>query len=214
MLSLRSGRILIDGIDISRIPLQTLRSRITTIPQDPFFPPHASIRENLSGDASHINDAELASALEAVGLMAHITATIPSVNKAKPARTEGSGCLAQEDAPRQLDSQTLAGILSAKMELLPLSAGQLQLFCLARTLLQDSKLILLDEVTSAVDHATEEKLREVLLRGKDSVTGVPEGGARSSFTRLRGRTVIMIAHRVEMLAECDVVVDLPSRMGP
>jgi len=213
MLSLRSGRILIDGIDISRIPLQTLRSSITTIPQDPFFPPHASIRENLSGGASHINDAELASALEAVGLMAHITATISNANKTGPTENRGVSGLARENPHQQLDSQTLSDILSAKMELLPLSAGQLQLFCLARTLLQDSKLVLLDEVTSAVDHVTEEKLREVLLRGKNSAAEVPKGGVTSPLARLRGTTVIMIAHRAEMLAECDVVVDLPSRMG-
>ncbi|KAF4592615.1 ABC transporter [Ophiocordyceps camponoti-floridani] len=46
MLEVESGTITIDGIDISTIPRQEVRSRLNTVPQDPFFL-HGSVRENV-----------------------------------------------------------------------------------------------------------------------------------------------------------------------
>lgn len=63
----------------------------------------------------------------------------------------------------QLDDAATSKLLDAKMESLLLSAGQLQLFYLAHTLLQQNKrIVLLDEVTSALDYATEDRLRAIL----------------------------------------------------
>ncbi|KFY37136.1 hypothetical protein V494_04888 [Pseudogymnoascus sp. VKM F-4513 (FW-928)] len=66
LLSIRSGSITIDDVDISRIPRAVVRSRITTIPQDPVFLP-SSIRSNL--DPHHCsNDETITTALFRVGL--------------------------------------------------------------------------------------------------------------------------------------------------
>ena len=46
MLELDSGTISIDGIDISTVPREDVRSRINTLPQEPFFM-HGSVRENI-----------------------------------------------------------------------------------------------------------------------------------------------------------------------
>ncbi|RCI10632.1 hypothetical protein L249_4464 [Ophiocordyceps polyrhachis-furcata BCC 54312] len=46
MLEVESGSISIDGIDISSIPRQQVRSRLNTVPQDPFFL-HGSVRQNV-----------------------------------------------------------------------------------------------------------------------------------------------------------------------
>lgn len=66
MLELDSGSISVDGINISAIPRQEVRSRLNTIPQEPFFL-HGSVRENLDplGDAT---DERLAEVLRTVQL--------------------------------------------------------------------------------------------------------------------------------------------------
>jgi ATP-binding cassette subfamily C (CFTR/MRP) protein 1 len=80
------------------------------------------------------------------------------------------------------------GGLDGDMDEAGLSAGQLQLFCLARALLSRSSIVLLDEATSSVDHQTDEEMRRVINR------------------ELVGRTVVEVAHRLEVVRECDVAV--------
>lgn len=58
--------LLVDGIDITRIPREIVRSRFNAIPQDPFFM-KGSIRFNLSPEISH-SDAEIIEALSKVQL--------------------------------------------------------------------------------------------------------------------------------------------------
>lgn len=89
-----------------------------------------------------------------------------------------------------MTSGQVATMLNAKMSSLPLSAGQQQLFCLAKAILQDNRIVILDEVTSDIDAATEERIRVVLKE------------------ELRSRTVLMVAHRPSMLRVCDAVVEL------
>ncbi|KFY97582.1 hypothetical protein V500_01998 [Pseudogymnoascus sp. VKM F-4518 (FW-2643)] len=66
LLSICSGRITIDGVDISSIPRAVVRSRLTTIPQDPVFLP-GSIRSNLDPHCRS-NDEAIITALFRVGL--------------------------------------------------------------------------------------------------------------------------------------------------
>ncbi|KAL3194798.1 hypothetical protein MRX96_045924 [Rhipicephalus microplus] len=60
------GRILIDGVDVSTVPLRKLRSAITVIPQDPSLV-RGSLRDNLDPTRSH-SDAQLWTALRQVHL--------------------------------------------------------------------------------------------------------------------------------------------------
>ena len=71
-----------------------------------------------------------------------------------------------------------------------LSVGERQLICLARTLLQQSKIIILDEPTANVDPNTE----------KTIWTTVRE--------KLKNSTVITIAHRLNTIKDCDVILVL------
>lgn len=180
LLDLRSGAIFIDGVDISTLPRQLIRSNITTIPQDPFLPPTHSLRRNLAGSAAGVSDNQLVAALDKVGLLGHV---ISQLMTSEGGNTVVSGA-------QGMSMVKAARILDAKMSLLPLSAGQQQLFCLARALLQHNRIVILDEVTSAIDTTTEEILRRVLQ------------------DELKGKTVVMIAHRATMLGICDVIVEL------
>lgn len=70
------------------------------------------------------------------------------------------------------------------------SAGQLQRLALARVLLQDTPILILDEPTSSLDVETEISVRDALQRS------------------CQGRTTILIAHRPETIAMADEVLEL------
>jgi ATP-binding cassette, subfamily B, bacterial PglK len=68
-----------------------------------------------------------------------------------------------------------------------LSGGQRQRIGIARALYRDSKILVFDEATSALDNFTEKKLLE-------------------SINALNDRTLIMVAHRIETIKNCDVIL--------
>lgn len=77
------------------------------------------------------------------------------------------------------------GGLDAKIDDLPLSAGQRQLVCLARAITMKQKMLLLDEATSRVDDKTDRLMQQVI---------------RQEFS---GCTIIAVAHRVHTLLDFD-----------
>lgn len=81
-----------------------------------------------------------------------------------------------------------------------LSLGERQLLCMARCLLQDAPVVIMDEATSAVDPQSE----EILVKATEEL--------------FEGRTQIIIAHRLSTLEKCDRVLWLENgeirRFGP
>ena len=71
-----------------------------------------------------------------------------------------------------------------------LSAGEKQLICLARVLLRESKIVILDEPTAHVDPKTEQIIHETIRE------------------KLKNSTVITIAHRLKTIEHCDKIVEL------
>ena len=72
------------------------------------------------------------------------------------------------------------------------SVGERQLFCVARVLLQNKKIVVLDEATANVDMKTDRCLQEVIR------------------SKLTGRTILTIAHRLETILDYDKVLVLDS----
>jgi len=73
-----------------------------------------------------------------------------------------------------------------------ISVGERQLICLARVLLQQNKIVILDEPTAHVDPDTEQTIWNVVRE------------------KLRDFTVITIAHRLNTIRDCDMIVVLKS----
>ena len=71
-----------------------------------------------------------------------------------------------------------------------ISAGERQLICLARVLLQQSKIVILDEPTAHLDPDTEQTIWNVVRE------------------KLRDSTVITIAHRLNTIKDCDMILVL------
>ncbi|GAB7353817.1 hypothetical protein MBLNU459_g4192t2 [Dothideomycetes sp. NU459] len=87
-----------------------------------------------------------------------------------------------------LDTIENDGGIDIPMSKFSLSQGQMQLFATARALLCKSKVLMLDEVTSSVDEATEQSMM------------------RTIFEEFGSRTVIAIAHRLESIIDFDQVI--------
>lgn len=131
------GSITIDGLDISRVGLHDLRSRLAIIPQDPTLF-RGTIRSNLDPFHEH-TDLELWSALRQSDLVSSTSTS-----------DESSGRI------------TLDSIVEE--EGLNFSLGQRQLMALARALVRNARIIVCDEATSSVDMETDQKIQDTMAR--------------------------------------------------
>ncbi|MDR3435691.1 ABC transporter ATP-binding protein [Telmatospirillum sp.] len=152
-----SGRILIDGQDISAVSQASLRSAVTVVPQDPVLF-HRSLAENIAYARPSAGRDEIAAA-------------------AKRARADEF----IQTLPGAYDS--LVGERGIK-----LSGGERQRIALARAVLADSAILILDEATSSLDSVSEHLLQ-------DAVEQVTEG-----------RTTIIIAHRLSTIQRVDRIL--------
>ncbi|KAF3909237.1 hypothetical protein ABW20_dc0104339 [Dactylellina cionopaga] len=185
-LKAREGSIVIDGLDISKINLKDLRSRLAIIPQDPVLF-SGTIRSNLDPFNDHTDD-ECRNALFSVNLVSTSTAhTSGTVTPNQEGTTTPGGSSSTTNANANifasLDSKVSEGGLN-------LSQGQRQLLCLARVILTGASILVMDEATSSIDHETDAKIQEAI--------------------RDTNYTVITIAHRLNTIMDYDRVLVLDA----
>ena len=159
------GTVFLDGVDVREIPLERLRGAIGFVPQEPFLF-SVQIAENIgfgprTNTDTHGGDAALDRRMQDAAAVARLDKDIESFPKGY---------------------QTAVGERG-----ITLSEGQKQRTALARALMVDPRVLILDDALSAVDTYTEE---EILGR----LRGV-----------MRQRTSIIVAHRVSTVRDADQI---------
>jgi ABC-type multidrug transport system fused ATPase/permease subunit len=185
MLELQSGKIELDGVDISRVQLDVLRQRsFITVTQDTLLLPNETLRFNLDPGAM-LSDDILIDALTKTGLWLHFSISVTNGNAFERVEADNSVDILGIETHPILDKE-----LSGFQEL---SVGQSQLFALCRALIKANvvrdtgvkPVVLLDEVTSSLDAVTESTIHGII---DEELTS-------------KGHTVIIVAHRLSVLAK-------------
>lgn len=169
------GQICIDHVPIESIDLPTLRSALTIIPQDPVLF-SGTIRSNID-PYDEYNDEKLYRALERVTLISTIELQLlyNGNHKVKP----------QYNKFLNLEYELSDGGSN-------ISQGERQLICLARSLLREPKIILLDEATASIDYESDLKIQNMIR------------------TEFKNSTILTIAHRLQTVIDYDKILVLDN----
>ena len=154
-----SGRVLIDGVDISSYGLRSLRERIAVVTQEPILF-SGSIGDNIRYGRLDATDGEVAAAAR-VAHVDHFIQRLPQGYNTSLAQAGGT-----------------------------LSGGERQRLGIARAILKDAPILILDEPTSSLDALSEEAVFQALRRLR------------------AGRTILVIAHRLSTIRDANRILVL------
>jgi ABC-type multidrug transport system fused ATPase/permease subunit len=157
LISPTSGQICIDGHDINKVNLRSLRNQIAVVTQQSILF-QGSIADNIAYNHRHVSREQI-------------------VNAAKLAFAHEF----IESLPGGYEYKLVEGGKG-------LSGGQCQRLCIARAILRDPAILILDEATSQIDAESEAKINAALHKIRE------------------GRTVFVIAHRLSTVVDADMIV--------
>ena len=159
------GTIFIDDVDVRELPLASLRGAIGFVPQEPFLFSD-TIAENIAfGSFDKTTDKAFDQiAVQRMAAVANLDTDIKEFSN---------------------EYQTIVGERG-----ITLSGGQKQRTAIARALMVDPRIIILDDALSAVDTYTEERILSQLN------------------TELRDRTALIVSHRISTVRQADLIVVL------
>lgn len=154
---IKSGQILVDGVDIREMKRGDLRTLFGMVLQDTWLF-NGTIRDNIAYGRVGASEQEIVQAAR-MAHADHFIRTLP----------EGYDTVLDEEASN-------------------ISQGQKQLLTIARAILADPSILILDEATSNVDTRTEVLIQKAML------------------TLMKGRTSFVIAHRLSTIREADLIL--------
>lgn len=152
-----SGRVLVDGIDLTQVRLDSYRTQLGVVLQETFLF-DGTIRDNVSFAKPHASEEEILAACR----IARVDEFAESFEK---------------------KYDTVVGERGVK-----LSGGQKQRVSIARAILADPRILILDEATSSLDSESEALIQEGLRY------------------LMRGRTTFVIAHRLSTIRRADQIL--------
>ncbi len=150
------GAVLIDGVDVRKLKLESLGDLIGIVTQETYLF-HTTVRRNLLYGKPEATQQEMEAAARAAFILDRI-----------------------QELPEGFD--TIVGERGYK-----LSGGEKQRLAIARVILKDPRILILDEATSSLDTTSERLVQEALR------------------PLMRGRTTIAIAHRLSTILSADVI---------
>ena len=153
----QSGKITIDGIDLSKVKLSSYRKKLGVVLQDDFLF-EGTIKQNILFSNPKASDEELLEAIKSANV--------------------------HEFSDRFVDGiDTLIGERGVK-----LSGGQRQRITIARAIIANPRILILDEATSNLDNESESLIQESLKK------------------LMSGRTTFVIAHRLSTIRQADQIL--------
>jgi ATP-binding cassette subfamily B protein len=152
----QEGAVLIDGVDVRKLKLESLGDLIGMVTQETYLF-HTTVRRNLLYGKPDATQDELVAAAKAAFIHDRI-----------------------QELPKGFD--TIVGERGYK-----LSGGEKQRLAIARVVLKDPRILILDEATSSLDTTSERLVQEALR------------------PLMRGRTTVAIAHRLSTILSADVI---------
>jgi ATP-binding cassette subfamily B protein len=157
-----ANALFVDGRDVNGIPARDLRAAIGAVPQDLFLFSDTLAANVAFGAAGEASPGQVARAVE----LSRLSADLPAL-------------------PKGID--TVIGERGVT-----LSGGQRQRAAIARALVRDPRILLLDDAVSSVDSHTEREIQDRLREFR------------------RGRTTIVVTHRLADVADADQVLVLDA----
>jgi len=157
-----AGTILLDGHSIQKLSLQSLRNQIGLVSQDVVLFDDTIANNIAYGNLGSVNKEDVIKAAEA----AHAMEFINSLPKGMETRVGAHGVM--------------------------LSGGQRQRIAIARALLKNAPVLILDEATSSLDNESERHIQVALER------------------LMKDRTTLVIAHRLSTIENADLIIVLDA----
>ena len=167
LFDVEGGRITLDGHDIRDVTQASLREQFGVVSQEPSLM-HRSLRDNIAYGRPDATDAEIVAA----AARAHAHDFISGVEDPKGRRSGYDAHVGERG--------------------IKLSGGQRQRVAIARVMLKDAPVLILDEATSSLDSEIEAAIQENLQ------------------DLMEGKTVVAIAHRLSTIAAMDRLIVMDS----
>ena len=153
----QSGKITIDGIDLSKVKLSSYRKKLGVVLQDDFLF-EGTIKQNILFSNPKASDEELVEAIKSANVHEFSDRFVNGID-------------------------TLIGERGVK-----LSGGQRQRITIARAIIANPRILILDEATSNLDNESESLIQESLKK------------------LMSGRTTFVIAHRLSTIRQADQIL--------